>query len=130
MQQSSQNYHEDGGHASLVSDERPTAVQESVTQQLIKLLADMPACKTNEFEAAAVHKGPTQRRARQFLQTGIATGKISWDVRVVEALHPRRVVSANHVSSYVAQHPGDGVFRGTSDQPADRERMAEHLHVS
>jgi hypothetical protein len=60
----------------FVADERPVAVQESATQQLTRLLANNPGLTKKEFEALAMQKGLTQRRARQFLNEGVAIGTI------------------------------------------------------
>jgi hypothetical protein len=68
-------YH-DGG---FTSEERPALIYESVTQQLIKLLAGMPGCTKKQFLAAAMSKGLTQQKALRFLDDGVACGSIQRD---------------------------------------------------
>jgi hypothetical protein len=69
-------YSEINGRASFVSDERPAAVRESISDQLTKLLAANPGLTVKEFEKAAMAKGLTQASARRFLDIGVEAGKI------------------------------------------------------
>ena len=69
-------YTENDGRASFVSDERPTAIHETVTQQLRNLLEQNPGSTVSEFEKAAMAKGITQIRARNYLKDGVACGMI------------------------------------------------------
>ena len=60
----------------FVSDDRPTAVQESNAKILTRLLAANPGIGTEDFKRAAQTKGVTQTRARQFLDDGVHCGTI------------------------------------------------------
>src|SRR5215472_2014411 len=70
------DYAETDGVAFFNSDERPTAVRETVTAQLTKLLREFPACTAAEFEKAAMTRNFTQAEARRFLRNGIDAGTI------------------------------------------------------
>jgi hypothetical protein len=67
------------GDGGFVSDERPAAVQQSVTEQLKNQLRDLPGCTKTEFENAAQAKGLVRLRARQFLDTGVADKSVRRD---------------------------------------------------
>lgn len=67
-------HYREGG---FVPDERPAAVYETVTEQLKKLLQDLPGTTKTEFENAAHAHGLTRRRARQFVESGVLRNTIS-----------------------------------------------------
>jgi hypothetical protein len=71
-------YSERDGVASFKSDEGPTAVRDSITQRLTKILAvcPFPGATIKEFERAAMAKGVTQAIARSFLEKGVIHGTI------------------------------------------------------
>lgn len=64
-------------NGNFVSDDQPTAVAKTVTEQLIELLKRNPGIKAREFEQRAADAGLGWGRARQFLKNGIACGDIS-----------------------------------------------------
>lgn len=72
-------YTENDGKARFARDERPTAVAETNEQILTRLLEQNPGILTSAFVREAMTRGVTQRRAREYVETGPNCGKILVD---------------------------------------------------
>jgi hypothetical protein len=66
-------YYRDG---QFTADDRPAAVTETVTAQLVALLQQNPGISAREFEQKAADAGLGWGRARQFINDGKSTGSI------------------------------------------------------
>jgi hypothetical protein len=58
------------------SDERPNAVNRTVTEQLYQLLRQNPAIRKTKFEELAAARGLGRDRGRRFLDDGLISGKV------------------------------------------------------
>ena len=60
----------------FVSDDRPIAVQRTVTEQLTDLLRSNPGIRSSDFENLAAQGDLGRDRARRFIRDGLATGRV------------------------------------------------------